>query len=144
MLIARLCGDAAMIWFRYLLLLVAFFMGSAVYAADPCFEEYGCRRYIGVGLGVVNDDDRRPIVVKQLAAMRAAKLDAIRSLAEQSQGITMASQSESVSSVLQTDKIAVATQGILQQVRFVKVEPMQPGVYQAVAELDIYFERKEN
>ena len=40
----------------------------------------------GVGLAAVRPDDERPHNLKQLAAIRAAKLEAIRSLAEQVQG----------------------------------------------------------
>lgn len=102
-----------------------------------CFEEDGCRRYTGVGLGVVRDDDKRPVALRQLVAIRAAKLDALRSLTEQIKGVQVASQSEVVSSELTSDKISSQSQGSLQGVRFVNVKPLDDKTYQAIVELDV-------
>lgn len=121
------------------LLLAALLLGhSAVFAVDICIDDMGCRRFTGVGLGVVRDDDRRPDNVKQLVAIRAAKLEAVRSLAEQIHGIKVTSKSDLTSSQLLSDRSSMETFAVLHGVRFVKVEPIQPGVYQALAEVDYY------
>ena len=70
--------------FRLLLLglSAALFVSSA--AADgPCWADERCVRITGVGLAAVRPGDERPHNLKQLAAIRAAKLEALRSLAEQ-------------------------------------------------------------
>ena len=108
------------------------------WATDSCLEDLGCRRYTGVGLGVVRDDDKRPFAVKQMVAMRAAKLEAVRSLAEQVHGIKIASRSDVTTSQLLSDRVDVETSSVLYGVRFVKVEPVQQGIYQAVVELDYW------
>ena len=88
-------------------------------------------------MGVVRDDDLRPMSVKQVMAIRAAKLEAVRSLVEQIHGINFASKSDMVTSQLLNDRLSVDSNGSLQGVRFVKVEPIGPGIYQAVAEIDL-------
>ena len=75
----------------------------------------------------------------QLAAIRAAKLEAIRSLAEQAHGVTLQSRSQSEKSEMGTDSIVVESGATLKGVRFIRVEPVEPGIYQAVAELDVRY-----
>lgn len=112
---------------------------SGAFAAEQCWEDNRCIRITGVGLGAVRVDDERPHNLKQIAAMRAAKLDAVRSLAEQVKGIRLRSASQSVSSELNVDRVVTESEAVLKGVRFVKVEPIQPGLYQAVAEIDVLF-----
>lgn len=111
---------------------------SVAHAGGHCWEDENCLRITGVGLGAVRTDDDRPQSLKQLAAMRAAKMDAVRSLAEQAKGIRLQSQSYSISSELAADRVVMQSDGILRGVRFLKVEPIEPGIYQAVAEMDIH------
>lgn len=123
---------------RHLLLILLLMSHTAAFAVDICIDDMGCRRFTGIGLGVVRDDDRRPDTVKQLVAIRAAKLEAVRSLAEQIHGIKVTSKSDLTSSQLLSDRSSMETFAVLHGVRFVKVEPIQPGVYQALAEIDYY------
>lgn len=116
-------------------LLGVFFSANSV--ADTCIEETGCRRFTGVGVSIVRHEDPRPESVKQLLAIRAARVEAIRSLAEQILGVTVQGESAVNASEIVSDKFTANTQGLLNGVRFVKVEPVQPGVYQAVVEIDI-------
>lgn len=116
----------------------ALFVSSA--AADgPCWADERCVRITGVGLAAVRPDDERPHNLKQLAAIRAAKLEAIRSLAEQAHGVTLQSRSQSEKSEMGTDSIVVESGATLKGVRFIRVEPVEPGIYQAVAELDVRY-----
>lgn len=112
-------------------------LSTSVFACDDC-DELTLTRYTGVGVAAVRPDDPRPLVVKQLFAIRAAKLEALRSLAEQTQGVKVSSKSESIGASLLSDRISVESQTILQGVRFIKVEPIENGVYQAIAEIDLY------
>lgn len=111
---------------------------SVAYAGEHCWEDEGCLRITGVGLGAVRSDDERPLTLRHMAAMRAAKMDAVRSLAEQAKGIRLQSQSYSISSELVADRIVMQSDGVLKGVRFLKTEPIEPGLYQAVAEMDIH------
>lgn len=104
--------------------------------AVACDEEEGCRKYTGIGLGVIREDDSRPMSVKQVVAIRAAKLEAVRSLVEQIFGINVASKSDMLTAQLINDRATLDSAANLKGVRFVKVEPLQPGIYQAVAEVE--------
>lgn len=108
-------------------------------AAEQCWEDNRCQRITGIGLGAVHADDDRPHNLKQLSAMRAAKLDAVRSLAEQVKGIRLKSFSQSAMAELNADRVVAESEALLKGVRFVKIEPIQPGIYQAVAEIDVLF-----
>lgn len=112
-------------------------LSTNLLACDDC-DEFSLTRYTGVGVGAVRPDDPRPLVVKQLMAIRAAKLEALRSLAEQTQGVKLTSKSESAGVSLVSDRITVESQTVLQGVRFIKVEPLENGVYQAIAEIDLF------
>ena len=114
---------------------------SHLMACDDC-DDIALTRYTGVGMAAVRPDDPRPLVVKQLMAIRAAKLEALRSLAEQTKGVTLTSKSEVAGSSLVSDRIAVESQTVLQGVRFIKVEPLENGVYKAIAEIDLYAEQE--
>ena len=128
----------------------ALLVGNAV-ADGPCWADERCVRITGVGLAAVRlrlagsapfavrPDDERPHNLKQLAAIRAAKLEAIRSLAEQAHGVTLQSRSQSEKSEMGTDSIVVESGATLKGVRFIRVEPVEPGIYQAVAELDVRY-----
>ena len=126
--------------FRFPLLGLLLALGApAALADEPCWADLRCIRVTGVGLAAVRPDDERPHSLKQLAAIRAAKLEAIRSLAEQVQGVTLQARSQSDKSGLETDRIVVESEATLKGVRFVRVEPVEPGIYQAIAELDVRY-----
>jgi hypothetical protein len=126
--------------FRFPLLGLLLALGAqAALADESCWADTRCIRVTGVGLAAVRPDDERPHNLKQLAAIRAAKLEAIRSLAEQVQGVTLQARSQSDKSGLETDRIVVESEATLKGVRFVRVEPVEPGIYQAIAELDVRY-----
>ena len=110
----------------------------AGHAADGCWEAEGCYRVAGVGLGVMPADEQMPLAQRQLMAMRAAKVDALRALAEQVKGLRIQSQSTTQSSTMTFDQTVTNVDTNLQGVRYVRVEPIQPGIYQAVVEIDLY------
>ena len=106
--------------------------------AEYCWEAEGCTRYTGVGLAAVRAGDESSFNQRQLAAIRAAKLDALRSLAEQAKGIRLQTQSTNVASELVNDRVDTSLDTTLSGVRYVKVDAIQPGIYQAVVEMDVY------
>lgn len=112
---------------------------SQAMAGEQCWEDNRCVRITGIGHGAVRPDDERPSTIKQLSAVRAAKLDAVRSIAEQVKGVRLQSRSHSQMSELLLDRVVAESDAVLKGVRFVKVEPIQPGIYQAVAELDVLY-----
>ena len=106
--------------------------------AEFCWEAEGCTRFTGVGLAAVRAGDESSFNQRQLAAIRAAKLDALRSLAEQAKGLRLQAQSASVSADLVNDRVDTTIDTTLSGVRYVKVAAIQPGIYQAIAEMDVY------
>ena len=126
--------------FRLLMLgLSAMLFVNSAAADGPCWADERCVRITGVGLAAVRPDDERPHNLKQLAAIRAAKLEALRSLAEQAHGVTLQSRSQSEKSEMGADSIVAESGATLKGVRFIRVEPVEPGIYQAVAELDVRY-----
>jgi hypothetical protein len=107
-------------------------------SAEYCWDSDGCTRVTGVGHGAVNAGDSTTFNQRQLMAIRAAKLDALRSLAEQVREFRLQSQSNTIASSLVDDRVETNIDTKLRGIRYVKVEPIQPGIYQAVAEMDIY------
>ena len=106
--------------------------------AEFCWEAEGCTRFTGVGLAAVRAGDESSFNQRQLAAIRAAKLEALRSLAEQAKGIRLQTQSANVASELVNDRVDTSLDTTLTGVRYVKVDAVQPGVYQAIAVMDVY------
>ena len=108
------------------------------FGAEYCWEAEGCTRFTGVGLAAVHAGDEASFNQRQLMAIRAAKLDALRSLAEQAKGLRLQAQSASVSADLVNDRVDTTIDTTLSGIRYVKVDPIQPGIYQAVVEMDVY------
>lgn len=106
--------------------------------AEFCWEAEGCTRFTGVGLGAVHTGDESSFNQRQLMAIRAAKLDALRSLAEQAKGLRLQTQSATVATELVNDRVDATIDTTLTGVRYVKVDAIQPGIYQAIAVMDVY------
>ena len=114
------------------------FVNLNAFGAEYCWQAEGCRRFTGVGLAAVHAGDESSFNQRQLMAIRAAKLDALRSLAEQAKGLRLQAQSASVSADLVNDRVDTSIDTTLSGVRYVKVDSLQPGIYQAVVEMDVY------
>lgn len=108
------------------------------FATEFCWDSDGCTRVTGVGLGAVRTDDGLSFNQQQIMAIRAAKLEALRSLAEQVREFRLQAQSSTIASNLMTDRVEMNIDTKLSGVRYIKVEPIQPGIYQAIAEMDVY------
>lgn len=109
--------------------------GPAV--AGECNEENRCTRIIGIGLAAVQDEAETSWAERRVAAVRAAKLDALRSIAEQVHGVRYQSRSQVGGSRLGSDRFSVTAEGVISGVKFVRVEPLDSGIFQATAELEL-------
>lgn len=109
-----------------------------VQATEDCTLSGACQRVYGVGHGIVDEDISRPLLERQLEAIRAARVDALRALAEQAKGVHVESVSQGDANRLSADKAFVRVDTQLQGVRYLKVEPVQSGLYQAIVEMDVY------
>lgn len=114
------------------------FVSLNAFGADYCWQAEGCTRFTGVGLAAVHAGDESSFNQRQLLAIRAAKLDALRSLAEQAKGLRLQAQSATVATDLVNDRVDISIDTTLSGVRYVKVAAIQPGIYQAIAEMDVY------
>lgn len=112
--------------------------GNSVSAAE-CSEENRCTRIVGIGLAAVQEDMDSSWAEKRVVAVRAAKLDALRSIAEQVNGIKFQSQSQYGRSRLNADRFSISSAGTISGVKFVRVEPLEEGIYQAIAEMDLRY-----
>ena len=113
-------------------------LGNITYA-DECNEENRCIRIIGIGLAAVREDADTSWAERRVVAVRAAKLDALRSIAEQVNGVKFQSVSQYGMARLGADRFSVSSAGNIRGVKFVRVEPLEEGIYQATAEMDMRY-----
>jgi len=83
-----------------------------------------------IGFASVSIQPSKNINQRRLMAMRAAKLDAYRSLTEQIHGIRIQGETTIGEAVLTSDKLASALNGIIIGARTVKIEPTSNDTYQ--------------
>jgi len=83
------------------------------------------------------EQNEQPLAHRQLLAIRAAKLDAVRSLAEQVNGFRIVSATKIATNSEISDEASMHLDTILSGVRYIKVEPLQQNIYQAVVEIEI-------
>src|SRR5210317_879080 len=103
-------------------------------------KEPGQMRLSAVGFSSVSIQPSKNINQRRLMAMRAAKLDAYRSLTEQIHGIRVEGETTIGEAVLTSDKLAAALNGLIIGARTVKIEPTSNDTYQvelAVSETHI-------
>ena len=83
-----------------------------------------------IGFSSVSIQPSKNINQRRLMAMRAAKLDAYRSLTEQIHGIQIQGETTIGEAVLTSDKLASALRGLIVGARTVKIEPTSDDTYQ--------------
>jgi hypothetical protein len=89
------------------------------------------------GSGVEPNDPNMSPAEKALMAKRAAKLDALRNLAEEVYGVRITSDSYVRDFVLQSDDMRSRVSTFIQGARVVSEQKMPDGSYQVEVELDI-------
>jgi len=93
-----------------------------------------------IGFASVSIQPSKNINQRRLMAMRAAKLDAYRSLTEQIHGIRIQGETTIGEAVLTSDELASAMNGIIIGARTIRIEPTSDDTYQvelAVSETHI-------
>ena len=88
-----------------------------------------------IGFASVSVQPSKNINQRRLMAMRAAKLDAYRSLTEQIHGIRIQGETTIGEAVLTSDKLAAAMNGIIIGARTVKIVPTSDDTYQTHLEV---------
>lgn len=93
-------------------------------------------RLSAVGYGAASAFDGYSIGQKRLLAMRASKLDAYRSLAEQVYGIRITGNTMVSAMAAQNDSFRAYIDAYLRGARILSVTPMADGNYETVIEMD--------
>lgn len=88
-----------------------------------------------VGYGATSSYDGYTVGQRRLMAMRASKLDAYRSLAEQVYGVRVAGNSTVAAMMAQNDSFRVFVDAYLRGARVVSITPMADGNYETIMEL---------
>lgn len=98
--------------------------------------EPGLPRITGRGFAQVARQPGRTVNERRLMAMRAARMEALRDLAEQVHGVRISSDSLLRDVVLRSDRIATEVQGTLRGARTVSILPKGEDGYEVLMELD--------
>jgi len=89
------------------------------------------------GYGTVTAQAGASLDQAKLMAMRAAKVDAYRNLAERLQGLRVSSVSNAAAFASQGDAVQTSAEYFLKGARVVSIAPLRDGIYEAVVELDL-------
>lgn len=90
----------------------------------------------GLGYAVVSVQPGRNTAQKTLLAIRAARMDATRALAEQIHGLSLDSRTTMAEAVVQSDTLRATVTGVIRGARTVHIEPQSPDVYEVLLEID--------
>jgi hypothetical protein len=69
-------------------------------------------------------------------AIRAARMDAMRALAEQIHGLQVDSRTTMAEAVVQSDTLRATVSGVIRGARTIRIEPQSSDVYEVVLEVD--------
>uniref|UniRef100_A4WSZ8 Lipoprotein LPP20-like domain-containing protein n=1 Tax=Cereibacter sphaeroides (strain ATCC 17025 / ATH 2.4.3) TaxID=349102 RepID=A4WSZ8_CERS5 len=90
----------------------------------------------GIGFSQVAGQPGRTLNERRLMAMRAARLDAMRDLAEQVHGLRLDSRTTVRDAVAVNDQIAGAVSGSIRGARLVRITPKGEDSYEVELALD--------
>lgn len=93
-------------------------------------SKYYVPKISAVGFSSIAIQPSKSLNQRRLMAMRAAKLDAYRSLTEQIHGIYIQGETTVGEAVLTSDKLGAALRGTIMGARTVKIEPTGTDTYQ--------------
>lgn len=117
-------------------LLFAALLGTAALAQADAVNP-PANRVSAVGFGTMSAFAKYPPGQQRLLAMRAAKLDALRNLAEQLGGVSVQGSSRMVDMASQIDSFRVSVDTLVRNARVVSITPIQEGNYEAVVETTV-------
>ncbi len=89
-----------------------------------------------VGYAVVSTQPGKNIAQKRLMAIRAARMAAMRELAEQIHGIKIDSSTTVIDLVTQNDTFRTMVQGTIRGAKTVRINPTGDDTYETVLEVD--------
>ncbi len=89
-----------------------------------------------VGYAVVSTQPGKNIAQKRLMAIRAARMAAMRELAEQIHGLKVDSSTTVIDLVTQNDTFRAMVQGTIRGARTVRINPTGDDTYETVLEVD--------
>lgn len=107
-----------------------------LYANKPAASEIP-HKLSAVGFSAVSIQPAKSINQKRLLAMRAAKLDAYRTLAEQVYGLRVKGQTTIGEAVVTSDQLASAVEGIITGAEVVAIKATSPDTYQVELSLSL-------
>lgn len=111
---------------------------------------YKVVKLTAIGYGNMGAFDGYTPGQKRLMAMRAAKLDAYRALAEQVHGVRVTGNSTVAAMVSQNDSFRVHVDAYVRGAKVASVTPMAEGNYETILELELggdffeYFKQRAN
>ena len=89
-----------------------------------------------VGYAVVSSQPGKNVAQKRLMAIRAARMAAMRELAEQIHGLKVDSSTTVIDLVTQNDTFRAMVQGTIRGARTVRINPTGEDTYETVLEVD--------
>ena len=121
---------------RYVVLgAIALFAGCATslhpYASSSAFED----RVVGVGYAVINAQPGESAEEKRLMAIKASKLEAYKSLAEQIYGQYLESRGTLSNLKMSDEQITSRVEGLIVGARVVSIKPISTDSYETVLEI---------
>ena len=89
-----------------------------------------------IGYATVSVQPGRTAAQKQLMAIRAAKLAAMRELAEKIYGANVSGQSSAMEGRIVNDASRSDVEGLIRGARIVRIQPVRNDVYEAELEIE--------
>jgi hypothetical protein len=89
-----------------------------------------------IGYAVVSTQPGKNVAQKRLMAIRAARMAAMRELAEQIHGLKIDSSTTVIDLVTQNDTFRTMVQGTIRGARTVRINPTGDDTYETVLEID--------
>ena len=90
----------------------------------------------GVGYAAISIQPGKTRVQKQLMAIRASRLAAMRELAEKIYGLDINSYSSLSETVMQADTLRGSVLGLVRNARTVSIGPIKTDIYETILEID--------
>ncbi len=90
----------------------------------------------GIGYAAISIQPGRSKVQKQLMAIRASRLAAMRELAEKIYGLDINSYSSLSEGIMQADTLRGNVSGLVRYARTISIGPIKTDIYETILEID--------